>query len=225
MKRVILSVIFFCIFTAIFSSLFFTFVDDYSATRWISYILIHLAWVVLIINFYQFPEVEGGVIFGYAKQRMAYILFVVELLLGVLFIFINNDSYVIPVLFQAIPFLLNMAGYIALMSSESHSKAADRQDAQNRAFMREASTVLESTMKFCTDWNLSKKIETLLDAVKSSKLKCLPEAAGAEERFMKIVYEINGDVIAGNIDGLEQKVKEATVILEQRNMIIKSKGL
>ena len=223
MKRLLLWLSFFGIFAAIFSTLFFTFVEIYTPTRWISYSLIHLTGGLLILNLYSFPQVRGGVIFGYAKRNLAFSIFLVELILGTLFIIINNDNYIFPLLCQAIVFGINFAQYIVLLSAELHSKNLDAQDRQNIAFIKEASLILQSSVKNCEDWQLAKKIEMLLDSVKSSQIKYLPEAAGMEQDFLKISNEINQKVIARETACIEQLLKQGAILLEQRNNLIKAK--
>ncbi len=222
MKRLFLGIAFWGIFTAIFSTLFFILIDNYTPTRWISYGLIHVAWAILSLNFYAFPEVKGGVIFGYAKQKYAVILFTVELVLGVLFIFLNNENWIFPLLCQAIPLGINGALYFSLMNAEIHSKNSDEKDRKNLAFITNASVLLQSSMKLCQDWKLAKQIERLSDDVKSSQIKCVQEAAKYELKFLEIVNAIHQNIAAGKNEGIEQMLKEASVILEMRNNIIKT---
>lgn len=223
MKRILLAIVFFGIFTAIFSAIFFIFVENYTPTRWISYGIIHLTGVLLVLNLYSFPQVKGGVIFGYAKRELAFSIFFTELILGTIFIIINNDNYIIPLLIQASILGVNFAQYIILVTAELHSKRLDAQDQQNIAFIKEASIILQSSVKHCEDWKLAKKMETLLDAVKSSQIKYLPEIAGMEQDFLKIINEISQKVIAGETDSIEPLLKQGTILLEQRNNLIKIK--
>ena len=222
MKRFYLWIIFFAIFTAIFCSLFFTLLDNFTISRWISFGFIHLAWGLLILNFYSFPQIRGGAIFGYAKRAYAYFLFFIQLILGLLFILINNDNYLVPLFCQAIPFGGGIAGYLVLLSSELQVKNLDQQDKNSMAFIKEASEILQSTMKLCNDWALSKKIEPLLDEVKSSQVKSLPTVRETEENFLRTINKIRNSVVAGETENVVFLLKEAMVILETRNSHIKN---
>lgn len=222
MKRFHLWIMFFAIFTAIFCSLFFTLLDNFTVSRWISFGFIHLAWGLLILNFYSFPQIRGGAIFGYAKRTYAYFLFFIQLILGLLFILINNDNYLVPLFCQAIPFGIGIAGYIILLSSELQTRNLDQQDKDNMAFIKEAAGILQSTMKLCNDWALAKKIEVLLDEVKSSQVKCLPAVRETEENFLRTVSKIKESVLAGETENVVFLLKEAMIILEERNSRIKN---
>ena len=220
-KQIIVSILGALIFPILFNVIFFFSISNFTPTRWISYAGIHLAYLFYQLSVCSIPKVNGGAVYGYPKILIALSLFFAELIVGVIFILINNNSYVFPLVVQALIVSGKISFYLLLMLSESHSIESDRIDAKNIHFIKNASYNLENTLKLVSDQKLYKTIETLHDAVKSAQVRSIPDVYDEECKLMEIINEINLDVVTGDKEKIQPLVAKGMSLLNSRNSKIK----
>ena len=144
-KRTILYVLLFAFFTILFNVVFFFCVTNYTTTRWIGYTGITLAYIFFIITCFSIPDAKGGAVYGYPKIYIGFSTFLGEFSTGLLFILVNNDSFIFPLIVQIIIISIGVGSYIILtltvltlismiMSSWNRS-AADRSGKSFRSSM------------------------------------------------------------------------------------------
>ena len=221
MKRTILVVLYFLIFPIVFAVSFFFAISNFTATRWVCFAGIMLSYAFLVMTFCSFPKAKGGVVYGYPKTTVGLSFFIVEFLVGLLFILINNDSYVFPMVVQAIIVGLYLSTYIILMVTEDHSIESDRIDAKNIFFVKNASYSLEETMRKMSDREQIKMVESLYDAVRNSQVKTIAAVYEEECRLMDIVNELCAVALTGDKEKITQLVAQGISILNSRNNKIK----
>lgn len=93
-KRVIYSIVFFSIFLIVFNLCFFLFAGiDKTVATWFSYSFIHLSYVFLIIIFISNNKNDRDKLWGLSLDTISIIYFIVELILGIIIIFLNTPNW------------------------------------------------------------------------------------------------------------------------------------
>lgn len=221
MKSSHLTLLLFSIFVVVFNVIFFMFCDSFSATRWISYVIIHLAYGIKVYTCMKMPNAKGSAVYGYPRIYIASIYFISELIIGILFILINNDSPKYPFLVQFILFALFIIIFLILVIADKHSIANDQEDSCNIYFIKDASYRLSETMSQINDRELQKNVEKLYDAVRSAQVKTIPEVADMEAKLMYAIDSICSSALTGKKDEVKELVAESIIQLNSRNSRIK----
>jgi len=217
MKRKLLFFLYFSIFPILFVGTYFLLIEKSSATRWISFSGVLLAYFFMVLSVFSIPRTKGGVIYGYPKIYVAHSFFVAEFIVGVAFIVINNKSFRIPLIVQCIIIGFYVAYYVILVLSEDYSIQLDRVDARNIYFIKNASYILQEAMSKVADREKKKIIESLYDAVRGSDVKTIAEVYEEECRLMEIVNKIGSDALTMEKDDISNLVDQGRSLLKSRN--------
>ena len=154
------------IFAVFFNLIFFLSIENYSATRWISYAGIMIAFFCNSIALFTSPNSRDVVVHSYTRLMLTTSYFILEIIFGLLFILINNDSYIFPLIVQGGIFVFYGTWFTFLMLAEDSSVNSDIKQRQDFQFYKRASAEMEDIISNISDRNLSKMVEKAYDAVK-----------------------------------------------------------
>ena len=98
---VILDLIFLVIFNVVFFVISGT---EHPASVWISYGFIHLAYIMLLITPKLIRKSSSSSVFGFSLYSISSTYFLVEFIIGVIFIFAKPESYKVSLVVQIITF-------------------------------------------------------------------------------------------------------------------------
>ena len=104
----------------VFNVLYFNIIENHTPARWVSYVGIHLSYLLLCVSSLSFSQFEssGSVVHVYPKMMVANGYFMASLFWGMILILINNSTITFPVIVHAII----IGFYIFHYSSESIPK-------------------------------------------------------------------------------------------------------
>jgi hypothetical protein len=209
------------IFVVLFNLVFFVAVSEFTATRWVSWLFIHLAYALLLIASRTIWKSGEGLVFGYPKLVVAAGCFLAEFLLGMVFIIANPSNITFPLFVQ----LILVAGfgyiYMALLMSEGHTTELQQKAAREIHFIRDFSLRLQAAMKAADDPALRKEIERVYDAVRNAQVGSIPSVADTEEELLRLADAIS-DAVTNNTPGdIPNLAKKTQALIVKRDNAIR----
>ena len=209
------------LFVVVFNIAFFATVSEFTATRWVSWLFIHLAYALLIIASRTMWRAGNGLVFGYPKIIVAGSCFLAEFCLGMLFILANPSGVTFPFLIQ----LILVAGfvyiYLALLMSEGHTTVVQQKAARELHFIRDLTLRLQAAMKAMDDPVQRKDIERVYDAVRNAQVTSIPSVADIEEELLKLADAISDAVTNNTPDEIPGLVKKSQALVIKRDNAIR----
>ena len=137
-KTKVLRIALCCIFPILFNLMFFMLSgSQYSASVWITYAFIHLAWVLLIATPLLSPQGATNSIFRLSIYSVSLIYFLAELIMGVIIIFVQPHAVKGTVILQAVLLSFYVAILIPVLLANEHSTDNTEQLQNNAAEIRE----------------------------------------------------------------------------------------
>ena len=104
---ILLDSVFFIVFNVIFFAIIGT---DHGAAGWISYVLIMLAYILLIVTPYLVRNSKSKAVFGFSLYVIGSVYFLVELIVGIVFILVTSTSFKVVLLVQEWQHLYQVSG-------------------------------------------------------------------------------------------------------------------
>lgn len=131
MKKTVLWILLDLVFLAIFNTVFFIAGgNDHPASVWLSFGFIHFAYLMVIATPLLVRKSSSAAVFGFSICSISSAYFLVELVTGLIFIFMRSESLKIPLVTQVI-----LAGIYAvillstLLVNEHTSDAVEKREA------------------------------------------------------------------------------------------------
>lgn len=201
------------VFLIVFNIVFFVAGGTkHSASVWISYAFIHFAYVMLLITPFLIKKSTNTAIFGFPIYSISSTYFIVAFVVGVIFVFMNQDSYKGALIVQVV-----IAGIYAVMllshmiANESTAESVERHEMELR-YVKEASAKLKGIMESIADKQLRKKVERVYDLLHSSPVKTNQSVREYELNVLDLI-----DVLEGNICRNDFSAAETTISKIERN--------
>lgn len=214
----LMSLIFLVVFNVIF---FVAGGTDREVSVWISYVLIHFAYIMMVATLVFVNQGKSQAIFGFTIGSVSMAYFVAEFVIGVFFIFLGFQN-VKPALFvqwivAAIYLLLlmiNMKANIATASSEAVHEA-------EVSFVKDASGRMKLMLDNFSDSDTNKAIERAFDYVRTSPSKSNPAVKSLEMDLFLKVGELGRAVSAQDATRAKEIAATIIAIMEERNRQLK----
>lgn len=209
------------VFLALFNALFFMFQGTHNPPSvWISYGFIHFAYAVVLLS----PFWAGGgsrLVLSLPVHAVSSVYFLVQLLLGILLIWIAPVNYLYPLAAQLV--LLAFFAWAALplvianRDTSGKVQAAERE----RDFLKGLKADLETGMARVEDAQHRKALENVHDMVKSSPAKSHPSLGALEDDIAHSVRRLVS-LPGVNAAEWESAAKTARNFLTERNQRLRA---
>ena len=189
---VILDLIFLVIFNVVFFVISGT---EHPASVWISYGFIHLAYIMLLITPKLIRKSSSSSVFGFSLYSISSTYFLVEFIIGVIFIFAKPESYKVSLVVQIITFGIYAAMIIShIIANEYTADNIERHELELQ-YVKNCSAQLKGIMNQVEDKNIKKKVEKAYDTLHSSPVRSNNTARDYELTVMDLI-----EVLEQNID-------------------------
>lgn len=219
MKKHILTIILESIFIIVFNTIFFmTAGSEHTSTVWVSYFAIHSSYILLLVT----PLLVKKGYYDYAYYLPLYfisaIYFIIELLLGTIFIICNIDSFNLVF----ITHLVITGGYaifliINLLANDATAKEISKQK-QEIYFIKNSSSKIKLLINISKNENLYKPLENLYDIIHSSPTKSLKQVIELENTITTKIKNLEENIYNENAVIL---IEEIILLVKERNETIK----
>ena len=201
------------IFLIVFNVVFFVVGGtEHQPSAWLSYGFIHFAYLMVLVTPFLTRKSSNASVFGFALYSIAATYFLIELVVGAVFIVLNQDDIKIALVVQIILagiFLVMLLSH--MIANEKTADAVVRKEAEV-SYIMTAATRLKGQLGATGDKQTDKTIEKAYDLVRTSPMKSDPSVSQ---------YELS---ILDAIDGLEMAAskKELQMVRDYAAQIINS---
>lgn len=221
-KKTLLWVALDLVFLIVFNTVFFvTGGTDHTASVWISYAFIHFAYLMVLITPFLIRKSSSAVVFGFSIYTISSVYFLIEFVVGIVFVFLKQDSYKPALIVQVV--IAGLYGIILishLIANESTADSVERHE-QEVAYIKEASSRVKPMIGKLSDKKANREIEKLYDLLHSSPSKSSGTVYSLETAIMEMIENLEVSVAANNIESSLSLVKKLTTTLEERNRKLK----
>lgn len=222
MKNNIIKVVIALIFLVLFNGLFFFLCGtEQSASTWISYGFIHLAYLCILVTPLLSKSGNGLEVLTYSLYSRALAYFSVELLVGVVCIIVDPVSPTWPVVIQSILFAIFLIMQLMSVLANDSTTKSIRKQANESLYIRGMAQRLQVAMRNINDPEVEKIVVRCYEAVNNSPLQSFPEAVNAELYLREAVDALCCAIEEGDKSLIEKKAKDAIYAVQDRNAVIR----
>lgn len=206
------------VFLIVFNTVFFVAGGaSHPASVWISYAFIHFAYLMVLVTPFLIRKSSSAAIFGFSLYSISSTYFLVALVVGIVFIFLKQDSYKLALIVQVI-----IAGIYAVMlishliANESTADSVERHE-QEVAYIKDAASRVKLLVGKIPDKKSNREIEKLYDLLHSSPSKSNSTVHSLEVTIVNLIEELESAISYENKDEAVKLAAEITKTVEERN--------
>ncbi|MGN0400978.1 MAG: hypothetical protein ACI4HQ_01800 [Acetatifactor sp.] len=212
------------IFIAVLNVGFFLLVDscDRETTFWISWVFIHIAFLVaLIIN--VFVVEHKKLIYGYTDMAISIAYFVVELVVGILFIMALPSHNIAAFLIQLILLGLFSMVYIGFLGMNRNIESAQQESKRNLMEFRSLVETMK-TVKDAVEYSAPyrKTVEHAYDAMAGSPVHSEAGAAEIENAILTTAGQLKSAVFEKNEEKVTRLCGKIEELVADRNRYLRA---
>ncbi|MCD7865213.1 MAG: hypothetical protein LUG54_04220 [Clostridiales bacterium] len=218
MKKNMLVIILELILLIIFNVVFYMFGGTvHPMSVWVSYIFIHVAYVLMIVIPFLNPQGRDRVIFGLTSGVISAIYFLIEFVVGIAFIWLALLNVKVVFIIQLIILAIYLIILITnMLANEATAESVDRQQ-QEIQYIKEAAASIKSVMEDIEDKAVYKKVEKAYDLIKASPSKSNSRVADIEHSVMNEIENLRSAVAGGDSDAISASADKVYRLGSERN--------
>lgn len=221
-KKSILYVLLDLVFLAVFNTVFFVIGGtEHPASVWISYGFIHFSYLMILVTPFLIRKSSSAAIFGFSLYSVSAAYFFVEFIVGLVFIFIDSESYKASLVVQII-----IAGIYAVMlisnliANEYTADSVEKHE-DEVAYIKNAASRIKMLIGKTSDKKANKEIEKAYDLLHSSPSRSVATVKLLEEEIENKVSELEDVVASNNTTAIINVSGEIISLTEERNRKIR----
>lgn len=187
---------------------------EHPVSVWISYFFIHFAYVMLVCTPFLVRKGREAAVFGFSLSSISAGYFFVELIVGLIFIFVAPEDIKVTVVVQVIIAAIYAVALLSNMIANEYTGAAAERHEAELQYVKESSMRLKAVIQDMGNTKAAKKVERAYDLIHSSPAKTSRQVADIEYA----VFE--------ELDRLEQAAaqKNEPVISECADKLVRLAG-
>lgn len=220
MKRKILWGVNISVFLILFSSFFFYFSKgEYSTTRICSYIFVLISYMCGPILYFTTSSRDAAhEVYAYPKLFIAFLFFAISLATGILFMFLNNESPLIPIAVEASIIAVFLAVMSFMLISEDASVTENLNAKSNSKFRDECVMATELIWRGIPpqDTKNLRQFSKIQNAVKTLRAVVGADLGEIDSEIREILRSIGVAVSAGE-EIPEERTKRLVALCDERN--------
>ena len=210
------------IFLVVFNTVFFTAGGtDHTSSVWISYGFIHFAYLMVLVTPFLIRKSSSAAVFGFSLYSISSTYFLLEFVVGLIFIFLKSESYKVSLIVQVI-----IAGIYAvlllshLIANEYTADSVERHE-EEVAYIKNAASRVKALVGKAKDKKANKEIEKAYDTLHSSPSKTVATVRSIESNVMNKVAELESAVSNQEAATIITTAGEIVALMEERNRKIR----
>lgn len=217
-KKSILWIMMDLIFLAVFNTVFFVAGgSSHTTSVWLSYGFIHFSYIMVIITPLLIRKSSSADVFGFSLYSISSTYFIVEFIIGLIFIFINSESYKSALIVQII--IAGIYGILLishLIANETTADSIERHEYEV-AYIKNAASKVKSYMGKSNNRIVNREIEKLYDLLHSSPTKSNVAIRSLEIEISNKINTLGDAVLSSNQENIISICGEITLLVEERN--------
>jgi len=173
------------VFLIVFNTMFFILGGtQHPVSVWISYAFVHFAYFMLLLTPFMVRKGKSEAVFAFSLYSSALIYFLVEFIVGSIFIIISPANYKAALLAQ---FFIAGSYAVLLLSNmiaNEHTAESEEKRQCEIHYVKKAADEIASIMNGIGDQETRKRVEKLHDAISASPVKSHPSLGNLESRLL-----------------------------------------
>ena len=172
---------------------------------------------MVIITPFLIRKSSSAAVFGFSLYSVSSAYFLLEFVVGLIFILIKSDSFKAALVVQII-----IAGFYGvllisnLIANESTAESVERQEAEV-AYIKNAASRVKALIGKSKDKKANKEIEKTYDLLHSSPTRSVSSVRQLELQVVNYISDLEDAVQAENIDLIIISAGKIIATMEERN--------
>ncbi len=221
-KTTVLSIILSLLFPAIFNTCFFLIGGtEHTASVWIAYGFIHLAFLLLLATPLLTRKGKSAVIFGLSISIISTIYFAVEFVIGVIFILVSAKNYKASLIVQLIVFVAYAAFLLTHLIANEHTADAEEKRQGQIDFIKSAANEIKSAMALVADKQANTKLQQVYDTLITSPVKSSPAVIQIESAILMGISDIREKITLHDDAHIDLCAQQILSLVNERNQKLK----
>lgn len=221
-KKSVLWIILDLVFLIVFNTVFFVAGGfEHPASVWLSYGFIHFAYLMVIATPFLTRKSSSAAVFGFSLYSISSTYFLVEFIIGLIFIFLRQENVKAALIVQVI-----IAGIYAiilishLLANESTADSVERRE-EEVSYIKTAASRVKVLMRKLDNKKANKEIEKAYDLLHSSPSKSISTVKALESEILSKVTDLEDAVKSGSVPNAITFAGEIINLTEERNRKIR----
>lgn len=221
-KKSVLWILLDLIFLAVFNTVFFVAGGtDHTASVWISYGFIHFAYLMVLVTPFLIRKSSSAAVFGFSLYSISSTYFLLEFVVGLIFIFMKSESYKASLIVQVIVAGIYAVLLLSHLIANEHTADSVERHEEEVAYIKTASSRVKALIGKANDKKANKEIEKAYDTLHSSPSKTVATVRSIESNVMNKVAELEGAVSDQETATIIATAGEIVALMEERNRKIR----
>lgn len=221
-KKSVLWILLDLIFLAVFNTVFFVAGGtDHTASVWISYGFIHFAYLMVLVTPFLIRKSSSAAVFGFSLYSISSTYFLLEFVVGLIFIFMKSESYKASLIVQVIVAGIYAVLLLSHLIANEHTADSVERHEEEVAYIKTASSRVKVLIGKANDKKANKEIEKAYDTLHSSPSKTVATVRSIESNVMNKVAELEGAVSDQDTATIITTAGEIVALMEERNRKIR----
>jgi len=210
------------IFLIVFNIYFFLLKGtDQPTSVWISYVSIHLAYLMLLLTPLFVRKGSSSADYGRPLFVITTSYFFLALVIGVVFIILSPENYTVTLLVQiTIAAIFAILLLTNLIANEHTANNIERREEELK-YVKESSSRLDGLLKQISDNATRKKVEKAYDLIHSSQVKSSYKVKSIEQDVIDEIDKLENALKQTNFETIQLIVDKICNLANERNRQLK----
>jgi hypothetical protein len=210
------------IFLIVFNALFFIIGGvDHKISVWISYGFIHIAYAMVALTPVFTNKTKSNMVLGMSLYSVSLVYFIVEFVIGLLFILISLNGWKTTFLVQLVLVGIYATAFISSLIANEHTATNEMRSSAEIEYVKSMSAKLASIMNSVTDKNAKRAIEAAYDEIAASPAKSHPNLLQYEGTILSEVGILSELVEEDDNPAIAQQANKTLSMIKERNRQLK----
>lgn len=176
---------------------------------WTSYSFIHVAYILLVATPFLVRKGKHSAVFGIPLYSISAVYFLVEFIIGVVFILTKTENFKMAFLVQILVAAVYLVMLISNMIANEYTADSLERQEQEMKYVKESCATIQALMNQIDNKAACKKVEKVYDLIQSSPSKSNARVADIElavyeeiENLQAAVGRKDNDAISASADKL-----------------------
>lgn len=206
------------IFPILFNLLFFMLGGTgHPISVWISYAFIHIAYLMTVLTPLLAGRSKNASVFGASLSVISTGYFLVELVLGLVFILIGSDSYKAALILQLLLAGVYAAALLSNLQTDTHTAEAQAKQDADMAWLKTTANRVHALIPTVSDPKAQKAVGRVYDLLRSSPVKAANGTSGADEDILTEVAALEISVRNDDTQQILQAAQRVANQISRRN--------
>lgn len=217
-KKSVLYILLDAVFLIVFNTVFFVLGGtNHPASVWLSYGFIHFAYVMVLVTPPLIRKSSSSAVFGFSLYSVSAAYFLVEFVVGLIFILLRSSSIKVPLTVQIILAGLYAVALLSNLIANEHTADAETHREKEVAYIKNAASRVKALLGRAGDKQAEKSLERTYDLLHSSPTRSVPAVKNLEQEILVKVSSLENAVQAGQKDRILSLCSEIQSLMTRRN--------